>query len=236
MSKLFLIPNAISEDVKIEFPIKTFGNDNSGAVASLRLFFVEEPKSARRLLKQLNPDFPLQECRFLNLNEHTKPAEIKEYAGMIQKEDAGIISESGCPCVADPGADLVLLAHKNNVEIIPLIGPSSIIMALMASGLGGQSFAFNGYLPKERNERAAKIKMLEARAINEGQTQIFMDAPYRNQNVMDDVLVHANPKTLLCVAVDITGKEQFIKTKTIEDWRKANIQLPRLPALFIMHK
>ncbi len=163
MTKLFIIPNRISEDMDVPLWV-------GPKIERVRTFFVEGPKAARRLLKQLNPDFPLQECRFLDLNEHTPPVEIQKYAQILKEGDSGIISESGCPCVADPGADLVWLAHQNNVEVVPLVGPSSILLALMASGLNGQNFAFNGYLPKERQERLAKIRMLEKRAVQEEHT------------------------------------------------------------------
>lgn len=227
MPKLFLVPNAISEN-NTGFPAYPIGH--------IRLFFVEEPKSARRLLKQINPNLPIQQCRFLDLNEHTKPAQVKEYLDLLKKEDGGIISESGCPCVADPGADLVLLAHQNNIDIVPLVGASSILLALMASGLNGQNFAFNGYLPKDQTERLAKIKSLQKRAQQEGQSQIFMETPYRNQNVFDDLLAALDEKILLCVACDITGKEQMVRTKTVREWRNANIPLPKVPALFIINK
>ncbi len=203
-------------------------------ISSLRLFFVEEPKSARRLLKQLNPNFALSECRFLDLNEHTKPQTINQYSKMLKSEHAGIIAESGCPCVADPGADLVLLAHQQNVEIIPLVGPSSILLAFMASGLGGQNFAFNGYLPKVEIERVGKIKQFEQRSLKEGQTQMIMEPPYRNQQIFNELLNVLSPQTQLSVAWDLTGQEQCIKTKTVAQWQKLNIQLPKLPALFIL--
>ena len=204
------------------------------AIAHVRTFFVEEPKSARRLLKQLHPDFPLQECRFFDLNEHTSSAKLKDYVDILKGSDAGIVSESGCPCVADPGADLVWLAHQDNVEVVPLVGSSSILLALMASGLNGQNFAFNGYLSKDKQQRAAKMKMLQRRSQQEDQTQIFMETPYRNQSLFDELLEGLSLQTRLCVACDITGQGQFIRTKTIETWRKANIQLPKSPCLFII--
>mgnify|MGYP003394208144 CR=1 FL=1 len=230
MSKLYLIPNSISDQLVQGIDI------NIGSIEHLRLFFVEEQKSARRLLKQLNPDFPLQECTFHELNEHSKPGDIKSYVHLLKKHDAGIISESGGPCAADPGADLVLLAHEQNIDIIPLVGPSSILLALMASGLGGQNFAFNGYLPKQEEERIKKIKLLEDRSSREGQTQILMEPPYRNQPIFNELLKTLQPQTLLSVAWDLTGKEQSIKTRKIQEWQKLNIQLPKLPALFILSK
>jgi 16S rRNA (cytidine1402-2'-O)-methyltransferase len=150
------------------------------------------------------------------------------------KEDIGLISEAGYPCVADPGRDLVRLAHEQGWEIIPLIGASSIILALAASGLNGQNFAFNGYLPREEALRQKKIKDLEARSAKETQTQIIMEAPYRNQALMEDLLRTCQPRTLLCIASDITGSGQTIKTKTVVDWKKSLPQLEKRPTLFLL--
>ncbi len=226
MPKLFLIPNVISNEAVNPIP----------AIAHVRTFFVEEPKSARRLLKALDQDFSLQECRFLNLNEHTTAAQVQEYAGCLNAADSGIIAESGCPCVADPGANLVLLAHQQGIDVVPLVGPSSILLALMASGLNGQNFAFSGYLPIDAKERAAKIKHLEQRAHKEGQTQIFMETPYRNQVLFNDLLKNLNQRTWLSVACDIMGSDHWIRTKTIGEWQKQKTALPKKPALFIIGK
>ncbi len=230
MSKLFLIPNAVEETRKIPC-----GFDPK-IISHLRVFFVEEPKAARALLKSILPDFPLSECQYHDLNEHTTAVAVREYGKIIKSHDVGIISESGCPCVADPGADLVLLAHQLNVEVVPLVGPSSILLALMSSGLNGQNFAFNGYLPKDEKDRVSKIKLLEQRAVKEGQTQIFMDTPYRNTSMMEQLLKTLDAKTLLCVALDIQGADQMIKTQPVSEWRKVNLQLPKKPALFIINK
>ncbi len=230
MPKLYLIPNTINEDagaVTIPPYIREI-------VHPLRIFFTEDEKSARRLLKKADPEFPLHAAKLYELNEHTKAADVREYVKMIQQADAGIISESGCPCVADPGADLVFLAHQHHIEVLPLIGPSSILMALMASGLNGQNFAFNGYLPKDKQERVQKLKSLEKRSKLEGQTQIFMDTPYRNQALLDDVIASLDSKTLLCIAQDITGPAQFIKTVTVGDWKRKAISLEKKPALFLI--
>src|ERR1035437_170062 len=183
MPKLYLVPNTINEEGGNLLP-----DYIARAIMDVRVFFVEEPKSARRLLKALNAQFPLSDCRFFDLNVHSDPKQIQEYAKVLKEGDCAIISEAGCPCVADPGADLVFIAHQNKIEIIPLVGPSSILLALMASGLNGQNFAFNGYLPKDRQQRVQKIKMLEDRSKKEKQTQIFMEAPYRNQNILEDIL------------------------------------------------
>ncbi|MBF0510840.1 MAG: SAM-dependent methyltransferase, partial [Candidatus Omnitrophica bacterium] len=164
----------------------------------------------------------------------THQNKINEYLGLLKKTDTALISEAGCPCVADPGADLVSLAHQNGVKIIPLVGPTAIILALMASGLNGQNFAFNGYLPKERKEKIQKIKMLQERSKKEGQTQIFMETPYRNQNMLEDILLSCDDKIRLCVAFDITGSCEMIQTKSIKEWKSNPYHLDKKPALFLV--
>ena len=231
MSRLYLVPNTISETNEKLLPIYI-----ASEIKDVRVFFVEAPKSSRRLLKSLNAQFPLDDCRFLDLNEHSSPNDVQGYVKIIKENDAAIISEAGCPCVADPGADLVLLAHQNQIEIVPLVGPSSIILALMASGLSGQNFAFNGYLPKDRQERIEKIKISEGRSYKEKQTQIFMEAPYRNQNILEDILTVGQDKTYLCIAYDITGPHQTIKTMSIKEWKKDHFKFDRKPALFLIQK
>jgi 16S rRNA (cytidine1402-2'-O)-methyltransferase len=231
MSKLYLVPNTISEASGNFLP-----DTIARAIKDVRVFFVEEPKSSRRLLKSLDAGFPLGDCRFFDLNEHSKLADVHGYVKILKEGDSAIIPEAGCPCVADPGADLVFLAHQNQIEIVPLIGPSSILLALMASGLTGQNFAFNGYLPKTRPERAQIIKMLEERSFKEKQTQIFMEAPYRNQSILEDILSIAQEKTFLCVACDITGPDQTIKTMSIKEWKKSPLDINKKPALFLLQK
>jgi 16S rRNA (cytidine1402-2'-O)-methyltransferase len=226
--KLFLIPNHIQETTDVLLPVFAPG------IEHLRVFFVEEIKSARRLLKKLNPSLVIDQCVFYDLNEHTPFKEVENNFKQSSDQDIGIISEAGCPCVADPGAAVVLLAHKYGREVIPLVGPSSIMLALMASGFNGQNFAFNGYLPKERMERIKKIKDLEKRSASEKQTQIFMEAPYRNQNLFGDILQNCGSNTLLCVAVDLMGPTQYIKTHTISQWKSESIDINKRPALFLL--
>jgi len=229
MSKLYLIPNSINDDERDLLP-EYIGKE----IAGVRVFFVEEPKSARRLLKRLNPQTPLTDYRFYDLNEHSTSSQVKEYIKVLQEGDGAIISEAGCPCVADPGADLVLLAHQHHLDIIPLVGPCSILMALMSSGLNGQNFAFNGYLPRDRQEKIRKIKMLEERSLKEKQTQIFMEAPYRNAHILEDILAVAQDKTYLCIACDITSPHQIIRTMTIKEWKKTPLSFDKKPALFLI--
>jgi 16S rRNA (cytidine1402-2'-O)-methyltransferase len=229
MSKLFLVPNTISEERYELIPAYI-----ARAIKDVRIFFVEEPKSARRLLKNFDAEFPLKDCRFLDLNEHTSAKEIDAYCDILKQANCAIISESGCPCVADPGAELVSLAHRNQIEVIPLAGPTSIIMAMMACGLNGQNFAFNGYLPKDRGQRIHKIKVLEDRCLKEKQTQIFMEAPFHNQSLFQDILDCCHEERLLCIAYDVSGAHQKITTMSIRRWKQHPIRLDKKPALFLI--
>lgn len=229
--KVYLIPNFLHQDAPQAVP-----GYIADVIGGIRCFMVEEAKSARMLLKEVNSKFPLTECLFLELSEHTPPDDIKAFFLEHSKEDIGVISEAGVPCVADPGAELVRLAQTNNVEVVPLVGPSSVILALMASGLNGQNFAFNGYLPKEKDLRIKKLRELEKRSAVENQTQIFMETPYRNQNIFEDILETCDPKTFLCVAVDITAPSEFIKTMPVDAWKTTKISLNKRPALFLILK
>ncbi len=231
MPKVYLIPNFLHQDAP-----QTVPDYIAKIVSGVRCFAVEEGKSARMLLKEISPTMPLAECLFFELSEHTSPEDIKTFFAGHKTEDIGIIPEAGVPCVADPGAELVRLAHEHHVEVVPLVGPSSVILALMASGLNGQNFAFNGYLPKEKDARVKKLRELERRSAFENQTQIFMETPYRNQNIFDEILEICDPKTLLCVAVDITAPSEFIKTMPVDAWKVTKISLNKRPALFLILK
>lgn len=225
--KAYLIPTPISEDSSYEYLPKE--------IRELRYFVVEEEKAARRFLKKAFPDFPLVEAQYLVCNEHSSAKEIQEIMKAINGQNFGVISEAGCPCVADPGSEIVLWAHGQNYEIVPLVGPSSIMLALMASGLSGQNFAFVGYLPKEKEARIRRLKDLEARSRKEKQTQIFMETPYRNQQIFDEVLQVCSPVTLFTVAVDLTAPEGKIRTSSIADWKRQKQNLPKSPALFLIY-
>lgn len=229
MSKLYLIPNIIAEEEQLFFPEKD-------EITKLRIFFVEEIKSARRLLRKIDPQFPIDASKFFDLNEHTLSREARRDFESVQGQDIGVISEAGCPCVADPGSDVVFWGHQAGYEILPLVGPSSILLALMASGLNGQNFAFNGYLPKEKSERTKKLKDLEARSKKEGQTQLFMEAPYRSQALFEDILQVCFPNTRLCVASGLLSSSQSVKTKDIQAWRKQGQPLGKLPTIFLLEQ
>ena len=231
-AKLYLIPNFISAESSVEVIPAYVGQ----AIAHVRHFFVEERKSAEKLLKRLKVPVTFADCEIFLLNEQTSRKETEEFFSSIVGKDIGVISESGCPCIADPGADLVLLAHQNGMEVVPLVGPSSIILGLMASGLNGQSFVFHGYLPREQELRIRKIKEWERRSVIEKQTQIFMDTPYRNLAVFRDIVSSCDRKTWLCVASEISSPSAYIKTLSIKDWQNVDPPIHKKPALFLIRK
>jgi 16S rRNA (cytidine1402-2'-O)-methyltransferase len=203
---------------------------------ALRHFVVEAAKSARAFLKLVEMPSPLRELDIKELNEHTPKAEVEALlAPLLAGQDLGLLSEAGCPAIADPGAALVALAHTRGIKVVPLVGPSSLLLALMASGLDGQRFAFHGYLPAKAEARASSIRELERESAKKQQTQIFIETPYRNQALFADLLRVANPATRLCVAVDLTASAEFIETHSILAWRKRAIPpLERRPAVFLL--
>jgi len=231
--RLYLIPNFISENKDSRLvPLYI-----AEIIKDVRFFFVEGEPAAQRFLKKINPQLKdFSGYQFFVLNEHTPLKEAKTFFDKNLDKDMGLISESGVPCVADPGAEVVLWAHRHNIEVVPLIGPSSIFLALSASGLNGQNFAFSGYLPKEKEERAKKIRELEKRSAAEKQTQIFMETPYRNESLFKELLEICHPDALLCAAIDLTGQDQEIKTLPVSAWRKANFAWKKKPALFLLLK
>ncbi len=199
-------------------------------------FVVEQPKSARQFLSALKPEHPIQTLHFSTLNEHTAHNELPGLlAPLLAGLDVGLISEAGCPGVADPGADLVSLAHQHGIRVIPLVGPSSILLALMASGLNGQRFAFHGYLPVGEAERNKAISKLEAESARLNQTQLFIETPYRNDRMFAAILACCRPQTLLCVATDITLPTEEIRTRSIAQWRtQPPPHLNKRPSLFLL--
>jgi 16S rRNA (cytidine1402-2'-O)-methyltransferase len=230
--KLFLIPSMIAEtdyDQVMPAYIREIINE-------ITHYVVEDERTARRTLIKLGIQTPINELRFYILNKHTNPSEVPLFLSIANTEDIGLLSEAGVPAIADPGREIVLLAHQNGVEVIPLVGPSSVLLAMMASGLNGQNFAFNGYLPVNSAERSRKIKHLEQRSLAENQSQLFIETPYRNNRLIKDLLTTCSENTLLCIAADITSRDAFIKTRYISDWRKQSIDLNKRPALFIIHK
>jgi 16S rRNA (cytidine1402-2'-O)-methyltransferase len=202
----------------------------------LQNFVVEQPKTARQFLSALKPEQPIQALHFATLNEHTAANELPELlAPLLAGHDVGIISEAGCPGIADPGANLVNLAHRNGIRVVPLVGPSSILLALMASGLNGQCFAFHGYLPIAEAERNKMISKLEAESSRLKQTQLFIETPYRNDRMLSALLAQCRPETLLCVATDITLSGEQIQTRSIAQWKSQPMpQLNKRPSLFLL--
>lgn len=199
-------------------------------------FVVEQPKTARQFLAALKPLQPIQSLHFASLNEHTPPNELGELlAPLLSGHDLGIISEAGCPGIADPGAELVNLAHRKGIRVVPLVGPSSILLALMASGLNGQCFAFHGYLPIEETERKKTIATLEAESTKRNQTQLFIETPYRNEKLFNSLLANCRPQTRLCIATDITLPGEYIVTRSIAQWKsQPTLQLNKRPSLFLL--
>lgn len=232
--KLYLIPTTLGDTAETAdvLPVKI-----NEIINTIDEYIVENEKSARHYLKKMGIKKPLPEIILHPLNQHTKPHEISTYLNAIAEgKNIGIISEAGCPGVADPGADVVKSAHEKNITVIPLVGPSSILMSLMASGFNGQNFAFNGYLPKERSERIKKIKELERLAIQKNQTQMFIETPYRNMHLLDDMIVNCEKQTKLCIACDISLPTEFIKTKTIGAWKNQLPEINKRPTIFLLNK
>lgn len=231
--RLILFPVPIgAEDVEASLPAY-----NLQLLNGCHTFIVEELRTARRFLKHVGYQQSIDETTFHILNEHTEPAEIGHYLDPIDKgDDVGLLSEAGLPCVADPGALVTRMAQSKCVEIVPLVGPSSLMLALMASGLNGQQFAFLGYLPVDRHQRAAAIRSIEQTAIRTGQTQIFIEAPYRNNQMLEALSDTCHPETLICVACDLTLASQTVRTLTAAQWRKQrqNINLHKRNTVFLV--
>jgi 16S rRNA (cytidine1402-2'-O)-methyltransferase len=231
--KLYIIPIPISED-SFERVLPTF---NQTVVNELRHFLVEKIKTSRQFLRKMNPTFPIDESQFYELNKHDDYSFQDEVLAHLQKGiDVGIMSESGYPGVADPGTTFIALAHTHQIEIVPLIGPSSLLLALACSGMNGQGFTFNGYLPKSESERSQKIKELNAIIQKTGYAQLFIETPFRNEAIFQDVLQHSSAGMFLTIAYDITGSKQFIRTKTIADWKKQPFKFDKTPCVFVLGK
>jgi 16S rRNA (cytidine1402-2'-O)-methyltransferase len=229
--KLFLVPNTLGE-TPIDHSLPTYA---SQVVGSLSYFLVEDEKSARKLIKQLAPQLAIRELSIQRLNEHTKPEELIQLTAPLREgHSMGIISEAGCPAIADPGADIVRRAHELGIPVVPLVGPCSMVLALMASGLNGQSWRFQGYLPIENNKRIETIRSLDERARTLGETQIMMDTPYRNEKLLLDLLAHCKPTTRLCIAQGLTTSVESIQTKSVQEWRDNTPSLEKIPALFLI--
>lgn len=230
---LYLIPNLLGE-TPVEQVLPAYNHD---IIMGIRHFIVEDVRTARRFLKQVDRSIDIDQLTFYTLNKHTKPDEI---SGMLKPLEEGnpmgVISEAGCPAVADPGADVVAIAQRKGLQVVPLVGPSSIILAVMGSGFNGQSFAFNGYLPIEPDERIKTLKKLEQRAYTENQTQLFIETPYRNAKMMADILKACRPQTHLCIAAGLTTADEYIRTRTVKEWGGKLPNLDKVPCIFLIYR
>lgn len=228
---LHLIPSPLGE---IE-PAEVIPQPVMNLLGSINYFVVEELRTVRRYLSRAGLKGKIDALTFYELNEHTPASQVEEYVKiLLQGNDVALISEAGLPAVADPGALLVQLAHANGIEVKPYVGPSSLMMALMSSGLNGQCFAFTGYLPVKQEERKAKIKTLEKVSAQLSQTQIIIETPYRNKSLFDDLLAVCGAGTRICIAADITLPTQLIKTKTVASWRKNPLEIGKRPCVFLL--
>ena len=226
---IYLIPTPVSDDAGIG-SIAAVVRDT---VLPLRHFIVEEERTARRFLRKLDSMFPIDSSTFAVYNEHSSKTDVLQFLEPLKNHDIGLMSEAGAPCVADPGAEIVAAAHKLGFTVVPLPGPSSILMALMASGLNGQSFAFHGYLPVKKEDKDKEIRRLERESAVQKQTKIVMDAPYRNRQLFDSLVETLSPSTMLCVAYHISSPEQYIKTIPVKDWKTKVPVFEKQPALFL---
>jgi len=227
---LFLIPTTLGESSSGALSVQI-----SETVFALSEFVVEDEKSARRFLKGINPEIRFDTIALHPLNEHTKPSEYADYLANAERGSLiGLLSEAGVPCVADPGAEMVRLAHKKGIRVVPLSGPSSIILALMASGLNGQSFTFHGYIPVDKELRARRISELEKTARTTGYTQIFIETPYRNNQLLHEIIAQCADDTMLCVAIDLTCSHETIISKSIREWKIRKDDFNKRPAVFLI--
>ncbi len=231
--KLYLIPTRLGDDVPLEvLPISI-----KKVLEQVNHYIVENEKPARRFIKKLSPSKSQRSLIIHTVNKYTDISEIPNYlAPCLNGESIGLLSDAGCPGIADPGAEVVKIAHEKNIPVTPLVGPSSIVLAMMSSGMNGQNFTFNGYLPIDKNERKSTIKHLERTSLEKNQSQIFIETPYRNDKMFADLKAILNPNTRLCIACDITLTTEYISTKTIEEWNREQVDLHKRPTIYIIQR
>lgn len=230
---LYLIPVTLG-DSPIDQVLPPY---NTEIISNLSYYIVENVRTARRFLKKCNPEIDINSLTFFELNKHTPEKAVSSYLAPLKAgESVGVISEAGCPAIADPGADVVAIAQQNGYKVVPLVGPSSILMSLMASGFNGQSFAFHGYLPIDGAERVKTLKHLETRAYNEDQTQIFIETPFRNDKLAEDILQQCKPQTKLCIAMNISCENEYIVTKKVGAWKNSLPKMHKQPCVFLIYK
>ncbi len=234
LGKLYLIPTTLGEEGD---PNDVLPQTIKRSIDFIDDYIVENEKTARKFIKSIQPTKVQSTLRLSSLNKHT---EVSEHSKMLQPclegKNVGLMSEAGCPGVADPGAVIVKLAHEKGIQVVPLVGPSSILLAIMASGMNGQSFAFNGYIPIDKAEKKSALKNLERLSQDKNQSQIFIETPYRNNKMLEDIIQALNPSTYICVATDITLPTEFIKTMRASEWKKIKVDLHNRPTIFIIHK
>ena len=228
---LYLIPTPLGENEPLEvLPISI-----KQTIEEIDNYIVENEKSARRFIKKISPRKSQPGLHLNIINKFTEPGSISTFLDpCLAGHNVGILSEAGCPAIADPGAEVVRIAHEKNIKVVPLVGPSSIIMAMMSSGLNGQNFAFNGYLPIESRQRKSAIKRFEKLSVSTGQSQIFIETPYRNDKLFEELLKNLQEDTYLCVATDITLADEFIQTKSVNSWKSDSLALHKRPTIFII--
>jgi 16S rRNA (cytidine1402-2'-O)-methyltransferase len=231
MGKLFLLPNLLG-DTGIQGVIP---REVQEVIGKIRVFATEDVKNTRRYLKKIDKSIQMEERTFLDLNEHTGEREVESYVTYLEREDVGIITEAGCPGIADPGAELVALAHRHRHRVVPLVGPSSILLALIASGCNGQRFSFNGYLPVVPAERIKALKAYEKESAVEQRTQLFIETPYRNHSLLEVMLATLSPTTLLSIACDISAPGEYIRTLPVAEWREEKPDIHKRPAIFTFY-
>jgi len=231
--KLYLIPTRLGENQPLEvLPISV-----KKIVELIDDYIVENEKTARRFIKKISSGKSQQSLNINILNKYTEPTELTSFLdACVNGKSIGLLSEAGCPGIADPGADIVKIAHEKDIQVVPLVGPSSILLALMSSGMNGQSFTFNGYLPIDKAERKTALKKLERLSFELNQSQIFIETPYRNNKMLEDISSSLGNNTRVCIACDITLATEYIKTKTVNEWKRSNIDLHKRPSIFIIHK
>jgi 16S rRNA (cytidine1402-2'-O)-methyltransferase len=229
--KLYMIPTVLAENTAhwvISPQVKE-------VIANTKIFLVENPRSARRYISSLKLGITIEELQFEVLDKDTPPEQVSRLMmPLLNGADIGVISEAGCPGIADPGALAVAYAHQKDIQVVPISGPSSMFLALMGSGFSGQSFAFHGYLPIDKKERAAALKKLEQESVREKRAQLFMETPFRNNQLLADALAFLSPQTKLCIAKNLTAADELIQTKTIADWKNHPIDLHKVPTVFIL--
>ncbi|MDX1752243.1 16S rRNA (cytidine1402-2'-O)-methyltransferase [Salinimicrobium sediminis] len=231
--KLYLLPTTLGDND----PMEVLPASVQQKVQRLEIFIAENEKTARRAIKKLVPEKSQPSLKFFLLNKHTDPAEIPSFLNACKEgEDIGLLSEAGCPGVADPGAEVVKIAHRERIQVVPMVGPSSILLAMMASGMNGQNFAFNGYLPIDKAARKSEIRNLEKLSVEKNQAQSFIETPYRNNKMLEDLIQILNPSTRICVACDLTLGTEFISTRTASEWAKTKMDLHKRPTIFIIQK